>query len=123
MRVLVAVLILLPVLAACSPFARETQDRISGLKKQLPLGSSLLQAEKVLTTENFPYTTFSSQRCEENVKYTTPTYTPKGGPCTFALVKVGQTWWGYVVDIQVRLFFDSKNTLVAYDFDRIDTFL
>jgi hypothetical protein len=123
MRAFIAASALLGLLAACSPLAADTKTRIADLERIFPLGSSLEGTEVALKAEHLPYTVFSPQDCEKNAKLTMPTYTPKGGPCAFALAKISQTWYGYSIDVQLRLFFDSSNTLVHRDFDRIDTFI
>jgi len=87
------------------------------------MGRSLAEVEASVKAQRLPYTIFSAQDCEDNAKITSPTYTVKGGPCLFALAKVGATWYGYTVDLQLRLFFDSGSKLVDREFRRIDTFI
>ena len=123
MRALAIASGLIGLLAACSPLATDTKSRIADLERILPLGMSLKEAEVVLNSQELPHTVFTPSDCEKNAKVTMPTYTSKGGPCAFALAKVGQTWYGYSVDVQLRLFFDTSNVLVHRDFDRIDTFI
>lgn len=123
MRALVIASGLIGLLAACSPLAADTKARIADLERVFPLGMSLNEADVVLNSQKLPHTVFTTQICEKNAKVTMPTYTPKGGPCAFALAKVGQTWYGYSVDVELRLFFDTSNVLVHRDFDRIDTFI
>lgn len=123
MRVFIIASGLIGLLAACSPLAADTKTRIADLERIFPLGISMKDAEVALKAERLPHTVFTPQDCEKNAKMTMPTYTPKGGACAFALAKIGQTWYGYSVDVQLRLFFDASNTLVHRDFDRIDTFI
>jgi hypothetical protein len=110
-------------LTACSPLAADTQDRIADLERTFPVGISLKEAEARLKAAWLSHTVFTPQDCEGNAKKTMPTYTPKGGPCAFALTRIGQTWYGYSVAVQLRLFFDTSNTLVHREFKRIDTFI
>ena len=101
----------------------KTQQNIAHWKDRLPVGSSLAEAEREIKAQSLPYTLFSSRDCEENAKITSPTYTPRGGPCLFALERVGQTWYGYTADLEIRLLFGSTGLLVQRDFDRVDTFI
>ena len=101
----------------------KTQQSIAYWKHRVPVGSSLNDAEREIKARDLPYTIFTSQDCEKNAKITSPTYTPRGGPCLFALARVGKTWYGYTADLQIRLLFGPSGSLVQQDFDRVDTFI
>jgi len=122
-RALITAFGLIGLLTACSPLADDTKGRIADLERTFPLGISLKEAEVRLKAAWLPHTVFTPQDCEGNAKKTMPTYTPKGGPCAFALTRIGQTWYGYSVAVRIRLFFDASNTLVHREFNRIDTFI
>ena len=110
-------------LSACSPLASDTSTRIADLERKLPLGFSLKDVQLTLNEERLPHSVFSPQDCAKNAAMTRPSYAAKGGPCVFAMARVGQTWYGYSVAVRVRLVFDSSNKLAHRDFDRVDTFL
>lgn len=102
---------------------QDTSAKIKELEGQLPLGSTLADAERIIKASGSRHTAYSASNCERNVQHTKPSYTPKGGPCLFALARIGQTWYGYRADLQVRLLFDGSGKLAARTFHRIDTFL
>ncbi len=107
----------------CAPLSADTARTRAELERQLPVGRSLADVEATVKARQLSYTVYSPRDCENNAKITSPTYTVKGGPCLFALAKVGATWYGYTVDLQLRLFFDPSGKLVDRDFQRIDTFI
>jgi hypothetical protein len=121
---LIAAVMAIGLLAGCTAgLTQDTARKTAELEKQLPVGGSLAVAEVLVKAQGLPYTVYSAVDCEKNAKITSPSYTVNGGPCLFALARVGQTWYGYTTDLEVRLFFDSSNILVQRDFNRIDTFI
>jgi len=107
----------------CISLGEKVANRIQQYQRELPVGAAYSEVKAYVEKHGLPYSADSAERCEENAKMTSPSYQPRGGPCIFALDRVGSTWYGFDTAIQLRLLFDKTGSLAHRDFHQIHTFL
>jgi len=111
-------------LVGCGPSLQsQAKTQIEEFHRDFPVGLSLPEAEARVQSQNVRHTLLDQRKCEEEAKFTYPTYRPKGGACIFALDPVGSTWYGFETAIQLRLFFDASGALAEREFAEVHTFL
>jgi hypothetical protein len=102
---------------------RRVVARIAQYEREFPIGIPLTEAKGRLESRLLKYSFDSTAQCEKHARMTSPAYTPRGGPCIFALDLVGSTWYGFDTAIQLRLMFDGAYNLAGRQFHQVHTFL
>ena len=96
---------------------------IAAIHKDYPVGMQLVDARTRMRQDYSRFGETTAATCTKDAAFTTPRYTPQGGPCIFGMEETGSTWWGFESAVEFRLLFSSDDKLRELQVFPVYTFL